>query len=216
VLIRLYDENNQAVPPDEFIPAAEYYSMMPRLDRWVVRKLIQTLKEITQKVPRPIFAVNLSGQSLDEPTFLKFVLDEIQEAGISPAMLCFEITERVAIHNLELAQHFIETLKNLGCHFSLDDFGTGVSSFGYLKSLSVDYLKIDGSFIKDIANDDIAHAMVLSVTQVGHLMGLKVIAEYVETDRVMQILREIGVDYGQGYGISKPIPIEEAVRNHTS
>ncbi|MBO0614601.1 MAG: hypothetical protein RL122_500 [Pseudomonadota bacterium] len=216
VLIRLYDENNQPVPPDEFIPAAEYYSMMPRLDRWVVRKLLQTLKEITQKVPRPIFAVNLSGQSLDEPTFLKFVLDEIQEAGISPAMLCFEITERVAIHNLELAQHFIETLKNLGCSFSLDDFGTGVSSFGYLKSLSVDYLKIDGSFIKDIANDDIAHAMVLSVTQVGHLMGLKVIAEYVETDRVIQILREIGVDYGQGYGISKPIPIEEAVRNHTS
>lgn len=216
VLIRLYDENNQPVPPDEFIPAAEYYSMMPRLDRWVVRKLLQTLQDITQKVPRPIFAVNLSGQSLDEPTFLKFVLDEIQAAGVSPAMLCFEITERVAIHNLELAQHFIETLKNLGCSFSMDDFGTGVSSFGYLKSLPVDYLKIDGSFIKDIANDDVAHAMVNSVNQVGHLMGLKVIAEYVETDRVIQILREIGVDYGQGYGISKPIPIEEAVRNHTN
>ncbi|MGB5598115.1 MAG: EAL domain-containing protein, partial [Thiothrix litoralis] len=216
VLIRLYDENNQPVPPDEFIPAAEYYSMMPRLDRWVIRKLFQTLPEITQKVPRPIFAINLSGQSLDEPTFLKFVLDEIQEAGISPGMLCFEITERVAIHNLELAQHFIATLKNLGCSFSMDDFGTGVSSFGYLKSLSVDYLKIDGSFIKDIANDDVALAMVNSVNQVGHLMGLKVIAEYVENDRVIQILREIGVDYGQGYGISRPIPIEEAVRNHVS
>ncbi|QTR46721.1 EAL domain-containing protein [Thiothrix litoralis] len=216
VLIRLYDENNQPVPPDEFIPAAEYYSMMPRLDRWVIRKLLQTLQEITQKVPRPIFAINLSGQSLDEPTFLKFVLDEIQEAGISPGMLCFEITERVAIHNLELAQHFIATLKNLGCSFSMDDFGTGVSSFGYLKSLSVDYLKIDGSFIKDIANDDVALAMVNSVNQVGHLMGLKVIAEYVENDRVIQILREIGVDYGQGYGISRPIPIEEAVRNHVS
>jgi diguanylate cyclase (GGDEF)-like protein len=216
VLIRLYDENNQTVPPDEFIPAAEYYSMMPRLDRWVVRKLLQTLQEITQKVPRPIFAVNLSGQSLDEPDFLQFVLDEIQTAGISPAMLCFEITERVAIHNLELAQAFIETLKGLGCSFSLDDFGTGVSSFGYLKSLPVDYLKIDGSFIKDIANDDVAHAMVRSVNQVGHLMGVKVIAEYVESDRVIQILREIGVDYGQGYGISKPIPIEEAVQNHVN
>lgn len=216
VLIRLYDESNQPVSPDEFIPAAEYYSMMPRLDRWVVRKLLQTLREITQQVPRPIFAVNLSGQSLDEQDFLRFVLDEIQEAGISPAMLCFEITERVAIHNLELAQHFIQTLKGLGCSFSLDDFGTGVSSFGYLKSLPVDYLKIDGSFIKDIINDDVAHAMVHSVNQVGHLMGLKVIAEYVENDRVIQILREIGVDYGQGYGISKPIPIEEAVRNHMS
>lgn len=213
-LVRLYDENNQPVPPDEFIPAAEAYSMMPRLDRWVVSKLIQTLKEVTQKVPRPVFAVNLSGQSLDEPAFLQFVLDEIQTAGISPGMLCFEITERVAIHNLELAQHFIETLKGLGCSFSLDDFGTGVSSFGYLKSLPVDYLKIDGSFIKDIANDDVANAMVRSVNQVGHLMGVKVIAEYVENDRVIQILREIGVDFGQGYGISKPIPIEEVIRNH--
>lgn len=216
VLVRLYDEQNQPVPPDEFIPAAESYSMMPRLDRWVVSKLIQTLKDITQKVPRPVFAVNLSGQSLDEPAFLQFVLDEIRSAGISPAMLCFEITERVAIHNLELAQHFIETLKGLGCGFSLDDFGTGVSSFGYLKSLSVDYLKIDGSFIKDIANDNVAHEMVRSVNQVGHLMGLKVIAEYVESERVIQILREIGVDYGQGYGISRPIPIEDAVRNHTN
>lgn len=214
VLVRLYDESNQPVPPDEFIPAAESYSMMPRLDRWVVSKLIQTLKAVTQTVPRPVFAVNLSGQSLDEPAFLQFVLDEINAAGICPAMLCFEITERVAIHNLELAQHFIETLKALGCSFSLDDFGTGVSSFSYLKTLSVDYLKIDGSFIKDIANDNVAHEMVRSVNQVGHLMGVKVIAEYVESERVIQILREIGVDYGQGYGISKPIPIEDAVHNH--
>ncbi|MEB4593572.1 EAL domain-containing protein, partial [Candidatus Thiothrix sp. Deng01] len=214
VLIRLYDENNQPVPPDEFIPAAESYSMMPRLDRWVVSKLLRTLVDITQTTPLPVFAVNLSGQSLDEPAFLQFVLDEIKAAGVSPGMLCFEITERVAIHNLDLAQHFIETLKGLGCSFSLDDFGTGVSSFGYLKSLSVDYLKIDGSFIKDIANDDVAHAMVRSVNQVGHLMGVKVIAEYVENERVIQILREIGVDYGQGYGISKPIPIDEIIRHH--
>lgn len=214
VLIRLYDENNQPVPPDEFIPAAEYYSMMPRLDRWVVKTLLQHLKEITQKVPRPVFAVNLSGQSLDEPDFLQFVLDEIKAAGVSPDMICFEITERVAIHNLDLAENFIETLKNLGCSFSLDDFGTGVSSFGYLKSLSVDYLKIDGSFIKDILVDEVAQAMVRSVNQVGHMMGVKVIAEYVETDRVIQLLREIGVDYGQGYGISRPIPMDDAIANH--
>jgi diguanylate cyclase (GGDEF)-like protein len=214
VLIRLYDENNQPIPPDEFIPAAEYYSMMPRLDRWVVRKLLQSLKEVTQKVPRPVFAVNLSGQSLDEPDFLPFVLDEIRQAGISPAMVCFEITERVAIHNLELAQKFIGTLKNLGCSFSLDDFGTGVSSFGYLKSLPVDYLKIDGSFIKEIASDEVAEAMVRSVTQVGHLMGVQVIAEYVENAQIIQILRDIGVDFGQGYGISKPIPLDEVVQRH--
>jgi diguanylate cyclase (GGDEF)-like protein len=214
VLIRLYDENNQSISPDEFIPAAEYYSMMPRLDRWVVRTLLQTLQEVTQRVPRPVFAVNLSGQSLDEPDFLQFVLAEIQQAGISPAMLCFEITERVAIHNLELAQKFIGTLKSLGCSFSLDDFGTGVSSFGYLKTLPVDYLKIDGSFIKDIATDEVAETMVRSVNQVGHLMGVQVIAEYVENEQIIQILRDIGVDYGQGYGISKPIPLDEIIQRH--
>jgi diguanylate cyclase (GGDEF)-like protein len=214
VLIRLYDEKENPIPPDEFIPAAEYYSMMPRLDRWVVRKLLQSLRDITQRVPCPIFAVNLSGQSLDEPDFLQFVLEEIRIAGVSPGMVCFEITERVAIHNIELAQKFIETLKSLGCSFSLDDFGTGVSSFAYLKSLPVDYLKIDGSFIKDIANDEVAEAMVRSVNQVGHLMGVKVIAEYVENDQVMQIIREIGVDYGQGYGISKPIPLEDVIKRH--
>jgi len=214
VLIRLYDENNQPIVPDEFIPAAEYYSMMPRLDRWVVRTLLKALQDITQKVPRPVFAVNLSGQSLDEPDFLQFVLEEIKTAGISPAMICFEITERVAIHNLDLAQQFIDTLKGLGCSFSLDDFGTGVSSFAYLKSLPVDYLKIDGSFIKDIATDDVARAMVRSVNQVGHMMGVQVIAEYVENERVIQMLREIGVDFGQGYGISRPIPLENAINNH--
>ncbi|OQX13808.1 MAG: GGDEF-domain containing protein, partial [Thiothrix lacustris] len=146
---------------------------------------------------------------------LPFVLEEIRQAGISPAMLCFEITERVAIHNVELAQKFIETLKGLGCSFSLDDFGTGVSSFSYLKTLAVDYLKIDGSFIKDIATDSIAEAMVRSVNQVGHLMGIQVIAEYVENEQIIGILRDIGVDYGQGYGISKPLPLAEVIQRHT-
>ena len=142
------------------------------------------------------------------------MLDEIQQANINPAMLCFEITERVAIHNLDLARKFIKTLKDLGCSFSLDDFGTGVSSFGYLKSLPVDYLKIDGSFIKDIINDVVAAEMVRSVNQVGHMMGIKVIAEYVENDQIIQLLREIGVDFGQGYGISKPIPMADVVKQH--
>lgn len=214
VLIRLFDENNLPIPPDEFIPAAEYYSMMPRLDRWVISTLLHTLAEVTQRKPCPVFAINLSGQSLDEPAFLEFVLGEMDKTKIPPQMLCFEITERVAINNIELAQKFVDTLKLRGCSFSLDDFGTGVSSFGYLKSLSVDYLKIDGSFIKDIATDEVAAAMVRSVTQVGHLMGVKVIGEYAENNRVIQILRSIGVDYGQGYGISKPILLEEVVQHH--
>lgn len=214
VLIRLFDENSQPIPPDEFIPAAEYYSMMPRLDRWVVSTLFESLKEVAQQEPLPVFAVNLSGQSLDEPAFLDFVVGKMQETGIRPEMVCFEITERVAINNLELAQMFVETLKQRGSSFSLDDFGTGVSSFSYLKTLPVDYLKIDGSFIKDIATDEVANAMVRSVSQVGHLMGVKVIAEYVENNRVIKILRGIGVDYGQGYGISKPIPLENVLRKH--
>lgn len=131
-------------------------------------------------------------------------------------MLCFEITERVAINNLELARKFIDTLKMMGCSFSLDDFGTGVSSFGYLKELPVDYLKIDGSFIKDIASDNVARAMVQSVNQISQLMSVKTIAEYVENEQIIKILRDIGIDYGQGYGISKPLPIPDIIAPHKS
>lgn len=213
-LIRLFDENGQPISPDEFIPAAEYYSMMPQMDRWVVRALIKELQKINRFEPLPIFAINLSGQSLDEEEFLQFVLDEIRNAQINPKMLCFEITERVAINNLDLANKFIDTLKEIGCSFSLDDFGTGVSSFSYLKSLPVDYLKIDGSFIRGIQTDDVARTMVESITQVGQVMNVKTIGEFAENDEVIRILREIGIDYGQGYGISKPIPLPEVMAAH--
>lgn len=214
VLIRLFDESGNQISPDEFIPAAEYYSMMPTLDRWVVKELLKQLNQVNQRVPSPVFAVNLHGQTLDDPNFLPFVLDEIRSTGIKPSMLCFEITERMAISNLELAKKFITTLKELGCSFSLDDFGTGVSSFGYLKELPVDYLKIDGSFIKDILTDEVGRAMVQSVSQIGQLMDVQVIAEYVENNEIIRMLRGFGVDFGQGYGISKPRPIEEFVETH--
>lgn len=214
VLIRLFDVNGKPISPDEFIPAAEYYSMMPKLDRWVVTELLARLKAIDTRKHNPVFAINLSGQSLDDPAFLPYVLDVIRREGINPKMICFEVTERLAINNLELARKFIDTLKLLGCSFSLDDFGTGVSSFGYLKELPVDYLKIDGSFIKDIASDDVARAMVQSVNQVGQLMSVKTIAEFVENEQIIAILREIGIDYGQGYAISKPLPIEEILKPH--
>ncbi|MGB0847436.1 MAG: putative bifunctional diguanylate cyclase/phosphodiesterase [Thiolinea sp.] len=214
VLIRLFDVDGTPISPDEFIPAAEYYSMMPKLDRWVVKELLTRLKEVDVNNELPVFAVNLSGQSLDDPKFLPFVLDAIRREGIPPRMLCFEITERVAINNLQLARKFIDTLKLLGCSFSLDDFGTGVSSFGYLKELPVDYLKIDGSFIKDIATDDVARAMVESVNQVGQLMSVKTIAEFVENEQIIKILRDIGIDFGQGYGISKPLPLSDILNSH--
>jgi EAL domain-containing protein (putative c-di-GMP-specific phosphodiesterase class I) len=172
------------------------------------------MRQITQKVPLPVFSVNLSGQSLDEEGFLKYVLSEIKAAEIRPQMLCFEITETVAITNLNLASEFITTLKALGCSFALDDFGTGMSSFEYLKNLPVDYLKIDGSFVKDILLDDVQRTMVQSMNQVGHMMGVETIAEYVENEEIINVLREIGLDYGQGYGISRPMPLEEAVSRH--
>jgi len=214
VLIRMYDEDGNIIPPDEFIPVAENYGMMPVLDRWVVKDVIKQLKAVKQQAPLPVFAINLSGTSLDDEGFLAFVLNEINTAKIDPRMLCFEITEQVAISNLDLAEKFIDTLREMGSSFSLDDFGTGVSSYGYLRSLKVDYLKIDGIFIKDILTDDVARAMVQSIVQVGHTMGLKIIAEYVENDEIIELLRLISIDYGQGYGISKPEPLDEMLKIH--
>ena len=214
ILLRLFDDSGKSISPDEFIPAAEYYSMMPMLDRWVVKKLLRAIAGIARKQSHLVFAINLSGQSLDDPQFLPYVQEAIKLSGVPPTMLCFEITERVAINNIELARKFIDTLKTQGCSFSLDDFGTGVSSFSYLKQLPVDYLKIDGSFIKDILTDDVGRAMVQSVNQIGQLMAVKTIAEYVETPQIIQLLREIGIDFGQGYGISKPIPLPQIIERH--
>ena len=214
LLIRLSDDEGKRIAPDEFIAAAEYYKMMPQIDRWVIKNVFKQLSVIPEQTPLPVFAINLSGQSLNDPEFLNFVKAEIKSSSVHPQMLCFEITEQVAVEDLTSINNFIAHLKAMGCQFSLDDFGTGVSSFGYLRSLNVDYLKIDGSFVKHIANDEVAKTMVQSINQVGHTMNLKIIAEYVENEKIMGILREMGVDYGQGYHIAKPRPIEEIILNH--
>jgi EAL domain-containing protein (putative c-di-GMP-specific phosphodiesterase class I) len=214
LLIRLSDEKGNPISPDEFISAAEYYSMMPTLDRWVIKNSLKQISAIPAQKILPVFAINLSGQSLNDPHFLDFVLKEIKNSGVDPQMLCFEITEQVAVEDVTSINALIHRLKALGCKFSLDDFGTGVSSYGYLRSLDVDYLKIDGSFVKNIANDEVAKTMVQSINQVGHTMNLKVIAEYVENEEIIHILREMGVDYGQGYEICRPGPLEAVIRNH--
>lgn len=214
LLIRMYDEGGNQIPPDEFISAAEYYSMMPSIDRWVINNVLSQLSEIPEQSPLPVFAINLSGQSLNDARFLEYVIETVKSSGVDPQMLCFEITEQVAVDDLSLVTNFISTLKGLGSHFSLDDFGTGVSSYGYLKSLDVDYLKIDGSFVKNIASDEVSNAMVQSINQVGHTMNLKIIAEYTENDEIIQMLRDMGVDYGQGYGIQRPGPMKEVVQRH--
>ena len=214
LLIRMVGEDGKFVSPDEFIPVAEYFSMMPELDRWVVHEAFSHIAKAVSGDLMPVFAINLSGQSLDEASFLDFVLEEIEEAKVDPRMLCFEITEAVAVNDLTLATRFISTLRDLGSSFSLDDFGTGVSSYGYLTSLDVDYLKIDGIFVKDLMRDPIARNIVESVTQVGKSMNLKIIAEYVEDDKIIALLTKMGVDYGQGYGISKPRPLTEMIVPH--
>ena len=214
LLIRLFDDQGNFISPDEFISAAEYYSMMPAIDRWVVHNVLQQLSKIPKQTPLPVFAINLSGQSLNDSRFLEYVFEEIKRSGVDPQMLCFEITEQVAVEDITLVNSFIAGLKDLGSSFSLDDFGTGMSSYGFLRSLDVDYLKIDGSFVKHIATDEVAKAMVQSINQVGHTMNLKVIAEYVENAEIVTSLQEMGIDYGQGYHISKPKPLKDMIKPH--
>jgi len=207
VLLRMLDDDNSPVPPSFFIPAAERYNMMVEIDRWVVRSAFNWL---IANAERPVIcAINLSGQSVNDDRFLGFLIDQIKGTGVTPHKVCFEITETAAISNLAKASNFIKTVKSLGCSFSLDDFGSGMSSFSYLKNLPVDYLKIDGSFVMDMINDPIDCAMVESINNIGHVLGIKTIAEFVENQGILEKLRTIGVDYAQGYGIAKPSPLEE-------
>ena len=209
LLLRLLDEEGKLIPPLAFIPAAERYNLMSSIDRWVVRKAFETIKANAAMASDWLFSINLSGQSLSDGDFLHFVVDAFDKTGVSPKQICFEITETTAMVNLTRATQFISILKGMGCRFSLDDFGTGLSSFGYLKALDVDYLKIDGSFVRNIVSDPVNRAVVEAANQIGHAMGMQTVAEFVENGEIQGALRQIGVDYAQGYGISKPGPMEE-------
>jgi diguanylate cyclase (GGDEF)-like protein/PAS domain S-box-containing protein len=211
LLLRMTDESGNIVPPMAFIPAAERYNLMPTLDRWVIRSGFRTLGPSGSAASRTMgrININISGQSLSDEHFLDFVIEQLEQHGIEPSLICFEITETAAIANRAKALNFISELRRRGCKFALDDFGSGLSSFAYLKNLPVDYLKIDGHFVRGIVDDPISDAMVESVNHIGHVMGIKTIAEFVEDDKVLQRLRERGVDYAQGYWISEPSPITE-------
>jgi diguanylate cyclase (GGDEF)-like protein len=206
ILLRMLDEDNQLVPPGSFIPAAERYNLMAEIDRWVVRNALNWL--IAHAEQPVICAINLSGQSVNDDRFLGFLIDQINGTGVPPHKVCFEITETSAISNLSKASGFIKTIKSLGCSFALDDFGSGMSSFAYLKNLPVDYLKIDGSFVRDMIGDPIDCAMVESINNIGHVLEIKTIAEFVENQAILDKLHAIGVDYAQGYGIAKPGPLD--------
>jgi diguanylate cyclase (GGDEF)-like protein/PAS domain S-box-containing protein len=210
LLLRMRDKSGKLIAPGAFLPAAERYNLISKLDRWVISTAFHWLARHPTHLKRVDHcSINLSGQSFGNKEFLNFVLGIFKNGGMPPEKICFEITETSAISDLAGAIDFIKALREIGCLFSLDDFGSGLSSFGYLKSLPVDFIKIDGLFVKDIVEDPISYSMVKSINDIGHVMGKKTIAEFVENEAVLSKLREIGVDYAQGYGICKPQPLDE-------
>jgi diguanylate cyclase (GGDEF)-like protein/PAS domain S-box-containing protein len=209
LLLRMRDENGNIVPPGAFLPAVERYNLSQRLDRWVISTALHWLAAnpaSTARIARVY--VNLSGDSLGDPQLQDFIRATLDETGVAPSKIGFEITETAAIGNLTRANQLIGELRRLGCSFSLDDFGSGVSSFAYLKALTVDWLKIDGLFIGNIVHDRIDYEMVRSITDIGHVMGKKVVAESVESAAVLARLQDIGVDYAQGFGVGPPMALE--------
>ncbi|WP_455204442.1 EAL domain-containing protein, partial [Kaarinaea lacus] len=216
-LLRLKEINGRLVAPMAFIPAAERYGIMTSIDRWVVKNVFSWLHENQSSFPATdIFSINISGQSLTNDQFLNYCIEEYQKASINPQQLCLEITETAAIANWRHASRFLSALKELGFKIALDDFGSGMSSFAYLKNLTLDYVKIDGSFVKDMAEDQLDRTLVAAINQIGQVMGLKTIAEFVDNPHTLELLQQIGVDYAQGFGIHKPEPLQAAFANGKS
>ena len=223
VLIRIRNGKGDLILPGTFIPAAERYDMMLSIDRWVIRAVCQHIQSVRDSLPPleamaesrrrapALYSVNLSGMSLADTGLHDYITGQFVQYAVAPEQICFEITETAVIANLPQAQVFMHKLKALGCRFSLDDFGSGFSSFGYLRALPVDYLKIDGVFVRDIASNAVNRAMVKAINEVGHVMGLKTVAEYVENDATLAIIRELGIDYAQGYAVGGLRPLTAGV-----
>jgi diguanylate cyclase (GGDEF)-like protein/PAS domain S-box-containing protein len=210
ILLRLLDEEGRVIEPMAFVPAAERYNLMPAIDRWVVHEVISRHAVEQRHAPkdeRPIFGVNLSGSSLSDEHLAEFVWNLLAECGVPADMLCFEITETAAVANLSRTVDFIQTLKREGCLFALDNFGTGVSSFAYLRQMPVDFLKIDGSFIRTMAEDRVTRAMAEAINRVAHVMAIETVAECVESATILDLLRALGVDHAQGYALMQPQPL---------
>jgi diguanylate cyclase (GGDEF)-like protein/PAS domain S-box-containing protein len=209
VFLRMLDPDGNVIAPAAFMPAAERYRLIESLDRWVVKTAFRALAEAQRReVSRPVlFALNISGQALGEEDFLAFVVGQLEETGVDARRICFELTETAAISKLDAAIHFMTVLKERGCRFILDDFGSGLSSFSYLRDLPVDYLKIDGEFVQNMLEDRVKRAMVESINQIGHVLGLQTIAEWVENRQTLEVLKELGVDYAQGYWLCRPQPL---------
>jgi EAL domain-containing protein (putative c-di-GMP-specific phosphodiesterase class I) len=198
LLLRMIDESGEVVSPGAFVPAAERYGLMPDVDRWIVRHTLRQLAQLDYSQVPCMLAVNISGTSLSDDRFLDFVREELKRTTPPPGSVCFEITETAAISNPGAVERFMRELRKLGCRFSLDDFGSGLSSFAYLKDLPVDFLKIDGRFIRNICADEVDDAMVEAIVRIGRAMGIKTVAEHVESEAAAERLAVLGVDYAQG------------------
>jgi len=208
LLLRMRDKEGNLMGPEAFLPSAERYDLATRIDRWVLDAMFNWFGKYPDQLEGlEMCAVNLSGQSLSDEKFLQEITGHLSNPGIPAEKICFEITETAAIQNLAKASQFIKTLKRLGCSFALDDFGSGLSSFAYLKSLPIDFVKIDGFFVKDVVRDPVDLAMVKAINDMAHAMGKLTIAEFVEDKEILQKLVDLGVDYVQGYGIAKPAPL---------
>jgi diguanylate cyclase (GGDEF)-like protein len=214
LLVRMLDDNGAIVPPAMFIPTAERYSLMPELDRWV---LSSALKQLGAGAPWELgepmsWGINLSGQSLNDTGFLEFMSEQIRQSAMPENSVYFEITETAAVQNFHVCEDFMRAIQAAGCRFALDDFGSGLSSFAYLQRLPVDYLKIDGALVRNMQTNPVNQAMVAAVAEVGKVMGLKTIAEFVEDQLTLQLLQTMGVDYAQGYVVMKPVPLAEELQ----
>lgn len=208
LLVRLEDEDGRLIPPGAFLPAAERYGIMPAIDRWVIRTAFARYRELAGLLGQPLTcAINLSGTTLNSEGLLDYIRAQAEAHALPPRTICFEITETAAINNMRLATQFMTDMKALGFCFALDDFGIGTSSFAYLKVLPVDYLKIDGSFVRNINHDPIDRAMTETINRIGHLMGLRTVGEFAESAEVIAELQAIGVDFAQGYGVQRPQPL---------
>lgn len=208
VLVRMFNEQGVLIAPGEFIPPAERYGLIYEIDRWVIKRALILLAKANREMPyKTSYSINLSGISICQEDFKAYILQCFEESGANPQQVCFEVTETIAISNIESAIGFMRFFKEKGCKFSLDDFGSGLSSFGYLKELPVDYLKIDGKFVKEVNHNKIDYAMVEMMNNLGHAMGVKTVAEFVETEEVLGHIKALGIDYAQGYYFSMPQPL---------
>lgn len=207
VLLRIKDDEGNVYSPADFIPLAEKYNLMIDIDRWVVKNVLTWIETWQDQMQLPRLLVNLSGLSYMDDEFLIFLIAALEKADIDYTRLAFEITETAAVDDVKKALHFIHRIREFGCRFALDDFGSGFSTFAYLKNLPIEYLKIDGTLVMNMQNDNVDREMVRAINQVGHIVGAKTIAEFVENDEILQELRLLGVDYAQGYGLQRPAPI---------